>query len=89
MELIKFISKKKQKPIGVLTANEKDGHLYVGWSLCCKEDVFNEETGVQGAKLREAYEIGLYTVPHSIRREFTRFANHARRYFIYKGAKIL
>ncbi len=85
MELMKVVCKKKEKPVGVIVATDKDGHLYTGWSLCCKEDTFDEVIGITKAHERESYNIDLDTVPHSIRKQLVRFANHARRFFIYNA----
>lgn len=78
-----YICKKKNKgnPIGILIADQDDGSVHIGYSLCCKTDTFDEQYGI-GLAQDKMY-AGVYKVPHSIERQFRRFASHAIRYYNY------
>ena len=80
-----IVKKKKSNPIGILIADQYDGAIHIGFSLCCKTDTFNETEGLNFAI--DKMSAGIFHVPHSIERQFKRFTSHAIRYYRHEAAK--
>lgn len=49
--IVKFI-KRKQQRVGVLVGYKKNDRVYIGWSLCHKNDIYNEKKAIQDATNR-------------------------------------
>jgi len=55
-ELKSYIRNKKKTPIGmVIVKKNSNGKVSVGWSLCCKKDKYDKETGYVKASNRQYY----------------------------------
>lgn len=52
-ELLSYIRNKKKSPIGMVVAQkDSNGDVYVGWSLCMKNDKFDKDIGYVKAAMR-------------------------------------
>lgn len=88
--LKQYIRDKKNNPIGILLATQKDNVIHIGWSLCSKKDKFNKEKGMTIAEGRlNSYFLPLdyYSTkfelkhPHSIQRDVDYIVDRAKRYY--------
>ena len=86
--IIKYNSK-GGKRVGVFVAEKIDGKISIGFSLCAKEDTFNEEKAMQIALGRMNQTNKILNVPYSIYPEYELFRNKCVRYFKQDDSTIL
>ena len=82
--LVKYHRDKHSRPIGVLVAINIGESFRIGWSLCCKKDVFNKKRAKEIAIGRAQY----YTIedvekscPQTLRKAFAEMCKRACKYY--------
>ena len=84
-EIIQYIRDNKRNKIGVMVAFRHDKEVYIGWSLCSKQDVFDREFGIGLAKNRAVklfdYEYINDRLPYSILGDIEMFIDRCAKYF--------
>ena len=84
-EIIQYIRDNKRNKIGVMAAFRHNEEVYIGWSLCSKQDVFDREFGIELAKNRAVklfdYEYISDKFPYSILGDLEMFIDRCVRYF--------
>jgi len=88
-EVIQYIRDNKRNKIGVMAAFRHNEEVYIGWSLCSKQDVFYREFGIELAMNRAVklfdYEYIGDKIPYSIFGDLEIFLDRCAKYF--KDAK--
>ena len=84
-EVIQYIRDNKRNKIGVMAAFRHNEEIYIGWSLCSKQDVFDREFGIELALARATklfdYEYIDDKIPYSIFDDLEIFLDRCARYF--------
>lgn len=73
----------KQKKIGLFIAKQVDNKIEIGWSLCCKDDIFDEKQAFDNCykRIYKSTDIDNFDIPYSIKNEYNKFADRCERYF--------
>ena len=91
MKIQEYIRNKKNNKVGLLTAEQINGSVYVAWSKCCKKDKFNKEEGQKLCRQRaeqlktvwttEADSTGLPAIPDTVKKQYRNFVFRAIKCF--------
>lgn len=81
-ELVEYIKNKKGQRIGVVVARPRANDMVgIGWSLCRKTDIFDQELGLKKARGRTDTILYGSALPHTVLPYVEKMTDRAERYY--------
>lgn len=74
---------RKNQRVGMFVSYKEEDKVYIGYSLCCKDDTYDNEKAFKIAFLRAktCWDNKGIRLAHSIRKDFEKFYERCERYY--------